>query len=50
MYQTPDASEKSVGIGLALSQMIIEKQNGTISVENTYPGVKFTIHFYHEVI
>ena len=49
-YKGHNASEKSVGIGLALSQMIIEKQNGTISVENTYPGVKFTIHFYHEVI
>ncbi|MBS5112332.1 MAG: HAMP domain-containing histidine kinase [Coprobacillus cateniformis] len=49
-YKGHNASEKSVGIGLALSRMIIEKQNGTICVENTYPGVKFTIHFYHEVI
>ncbi|MFR7590727.1 MAG: sensor histidine kinase [Longibaculum sp.] len=49
-YKGHNADEKSVGIGLALSRMIVEKQNGTICVENTYPGVKFTIHFYHEVI
>lgn len=49
-YKGENATKQSVGIGLALSRMIIEKQNGTITVENTYPGVKFTIHFYHEVI
>lgn len=49
-YKGNNATQQSVGIGLALSHMIIEKQNGTITVENTYPGVKFTIHFYHEVI
>lgn len=49
-YKGKNSSENSVGIGLALSQMIIEKQNGTISVENTYPGVQFTIHFYREVV
>lgn len=49
-YKGHNATKQSVGIGLALSHMIIEKENGTITVENTYPGVKFTIHFYHEVI
>lgn len=49
-YKGNNATKQSVGIGLALSHMIIEKQNGTITVENTYPGVKFMIHFYHEVI
>ncbi|WP_028042608.1 sensor histidine kinase [Candidatus Stoquefichus massiliensis] len=49
-YKGHNATKQSVGIGLALSHMIIEKQNGTITVENTYPGVKFMIHFYHEVI
>lgn len=49
-YKGHNATEQSVGIGLALSRMIIEKQNGIITVENTDPGVKFTIHFYHEII
>lgn len=49
-YKGENATQQSVGIGLALSRMIVEKQNGTITVENTYPGVKFTIHFYHEVV
>lgn len=49
-YKGKNATQQSVGIGLSLSLMIIEKQNGTIAVENTYPGAKFTIHFYKEVI
>lgn len=49
-YKGTNSDNKSVGIGLALSKMIIENQNGTIYVENIYPGVKFTIHFYKEVI
>jgi signal transduction histidine kinase len=49
-YKGKNATQQSVGIGLSLSHMIIEKQNGTIAVENTYPGAKFTIHFYKEVI
>ncbi|MEG0451554.1 MAG: HAMP domain-containing sensor histidine kinase [Coprobacillus sp.] len=49
-YKGENSDQKSVGIGLALSQMIIENQNGTIGVENIYPGAKFTIHFYKEVI
>ena len=49
-YKGKNSSHQSVGIGLALSQKIIENQNGTISVENTYPGAKFTIHFYKEVV
>ena len=47
-YKGKNAKQDSVGIGLALSSMIIEKQNGTIQVENTYPGTKFTIHLYKE--
>ena len=49
-YKGKNATQQSVGIGLSLSHMIIEKQNGTIAVENTFPGAKFTIHFYKEVI
>ena len=44
-YKGKNATQQSVGIGLSLSHMIIEKQNGTIAVENTFPGAKFTIHF-----
>ena len=47
-YKGKNAKSDSVGIGLALSLMIVEKQNGTIQVENTYPGTRFTIHFYKE--
>lgn len=47
-YKGKNAKQDSIGIGLALSSMIIEKQNGTIQVENTYPGTKFTIHLYKE--
>lgn len=49
-YKGKDSNKDSVGIGLALSKKIIENQNGTISVENIYPGAKFTIHFYKEVV
>lgn len=49
-YKGQNATQHSVGIGLALSKMIIEKHNGTISVENTYPGVKFTIHLYDNFV
>lgn len=49
-YKGKHSKEGSIGIGLALSKMIVESQNGTIYVENTNPGVKFTIHFYKEVI
>lgn len=47
-YKGKNSKSDSVGIGLALSLMIVEKQNGTIQVENTYPGTCFIIHFYKE--
>lgn len=49
-YKGCNSHNQSVGIGLALSQMIIEKQNGTITVENIDPGVRFIIHIYKENI
>ena len=40
----PYVSEKgSTGIGLYMSRNIMEKNNGTISIENTNIGAKFTI-------
>lgn len=50
-YKGKHSSEKSFGIGLALSRMIINKQNGTIKVENrNTKGAEFTIRFYKELI
>lgn len=50
-YKGKQASEDSVGIGLALSQSIITGQNGTIDVKSE-PGIgtQFHIKFYKQVI
>ena len=46
-YKGKDSDEKSFGVGLALSRMIIVGQNGTVKAENNSPnGAKFTIRFY----
>ena len=43
-YKGKNSGENSVGIGLALSKTIIEKQGGFISVESVpKEGSKFTI-------
>lgn len=48
-YKGKDSSDSSVGIGLALSKMIISKQNGTIKVVNRPEGgVDFIIKFYKD--
>lgn len=44
-YKGDDSDENSFGIGLALSRMIITRQNGTIKAEN-HNGAVFTIRFY----
>lgn len=45
-YKSSNASEDSIGIGLALSKSIIEKQNGYISVESKEGiGTKFVIKY-----
>lgn len=50
-YKGKNASEKSVGIGLALARMIIEKQGGIISAENDRQGgARFEIRFYKSVV
>lgn len=50
-YKGKNSDEKSFGIGLALSRMIITAQNGTIKAENNASGgAKFTICFYKGVI
>jgi len=50
-YKGKNASDQSVGIGLALSRMIITEQNGTIKAENAkYGGALFTVRFYKGTI
>lgn len=46
-YKGKNAKENSVGIGLALSRMILTKQNGTLKAENALEGgAKFTLRIY----
>lgn len=46
-YKGKDAGEQSVGIGLALTRMIVAEQNGTVKAENLKNGgAAFTIRFY----
>lgn len=46
-YKGKNSSNSSVGIGLALSRMIIQNQNGSIKVENRKEGgSRFIIKFY----
>ena len=50
-YKGRHASSQSAGIGLALSRMIIVRQNGMIRAENGKEGgAVFTIRFYKSVI
>ena len=50
-YQGINASEGSVGIGLALSADLIRKQNGTVKAENRKEGgARFVIRFYRQII
>lgn len=45
-YKGKDSDYDSIGIGLALSKSIIEKQNGKISVESRNDGTTFTIKYF----
>ena len=45
-YKGKDSDHDSIGIGLALSKSIIEKQNGKISVESSDDGTTFTIKYF----
>ena len=47
IYRGKDSDDSSIGIGLALSKMIIQQQNGSIKAENNRDkGSRFTIKFY----
>lgn len=45
-YKGKDSDYDSIGIGLALSKSIIEKQNGKISVKSSENGTIFTIKYF----
>ena len=48
-YRGKNSSQSSIGIGLALSRLIIVSQGGTIKAENhREKGALFTIRFYKE--
>ncbi len=50
-YRGHDSADTSVGIGLALSRMIINKQNGTIKASNNSDGgARFEIKFYKSTV
>lgn len=50
-YKGKNATAESVGIGLALAQMIISTQNGTITADNMPEGgARFTVKFYKSVV
>ena len=50
-YRGKNAAPDSIGIGLALAQMIITEQNGTVTAENRQEGgARFIIRFYKGVL
>jgi len=50
-YRGKNADAQSIGIGLALSRMIISRQNGTVKAENLPGGgAQFTIRFYKDTV
>lgn len=50
-YKGKNASEGSIGIGLALSRAIITAQNGTIKAENREGGgARFIVRFYKTIV
>lgn len=50
-YRGKNAAKSSVGIGLALAQMIVTEQGGTIAAENRPEGgARFIIRFYKSVL
>lgn len=50
-YRGQNAGAESIGIGLALSKMIITAQNGTITAKNTLEdGAQFEVKLYRSVV
>lgn len=50
-YRGQNASDNSVGIGLALARMVLSAQNGTIRAENAREGgARFTLRWYKSAV
>lgn len=51
-YKGKNSASTSVGIGLAMSKMIIREQNGSIKAENRrdIQGARFTVKFYKHTV
>ena len=50
-YRGKTAGAGSIGIGLAMSRMVIAAQNGTITADDPPEGgARFTIRFYKTVV
>ena len=50
-YKGKDAGSGSIGIGLAMSRMVIAAENGTVTADNPPDGgARFTIRFYKGAI
>lgn len=50
-YRGKDAAPASVGIGLALTRMVLSAQNGTIRADNACPGgALFTLRWYRSTV
>ena len=45
-YKGENSSKDSIGIGLALSKMIIDEDSGSVSVESSSKGTKFIIKYF----
>ncbi len=46
-YKGSNSSSNSIGIGMSLAKMIIEKDNGNISLESNNKGTKFIIKYFN---
>ncbi|MFR8211446.1 MAG: ATP-binding protein [Acutalibacteraceae bacterium] len=50
-YKGKNAGADSVGIGLALSKSVLNRENATVEVQSTVGvGTTFTIRFYRNII
>ena len=46
-YKGENSSGNSIGIGMSLAKMIIEKDNGVITVDSSDKGTEFIIKYFN---